>query len=32
VVLSRMYSDGYITEEQLVQALIDGFDIKLKSA
>ena len=32
VVLLRMYADGYIDEEQLVQSLIDGFDIEFKSA
>lgn len=32
VVLHRMYDDGYITEDELVEALINWFDIKLKSA
>ncbi len=31
-VLSRMYEDWYIEEDQLVKALIDGFDIELKSS
>lgn len=30
-VLNRMYEDGYITEEQLKQTLIDGFNLKLAS-
>ena len=30
-VLNRMYEDGYITEEELKQAFIDGLNLKLAS-